>query len=136
MRTGPPGGGDPRPTPAQNTAFAPRGKLQLAAFVKGGALPEVIALPGAVTPLGSPVVPVPPSTADVAAVSSAAASVAPPDAGAAPSDAGSTVPSTPPPPKSGCGCEMIDTSGANAAALFTAASTLALALHRRRKHRA
>jgi hypothetical protein len=131
---GPPGGAEPKPMAAQNTAFAPRGKLQLATFVKGGALPDVVALPGAITPLGSPVVPVPPSTGDVAAVSSAAASVAPPDGGGPPStDAGASVQPTPPPPKSGCGCELPSSSPANASAALATMSALVLAFVRRRR---
>jgi hypothetical protein len=131
---GPPGGGEPRPTPAQNIAFAPRGKLQLATFVKGGALPDVVALPGAITPLGSPVVPVPASTTTEAwGTSSASGNDAPPDAGPPPpADAGASgPPATPPPPKSGCGCEAVPTSGLAA----TPAALAALLLLARRRSR-
>jgi MYXO-CTERM domain-containing protein len=136
---GPPGGGEPRPTPAQNTAFAPRGKLQLATFVKGGALPDVVALPGAVTPLGSPVVPVPASTSTSTSPSGdngfGTGSGMPSDAGpTAPSDAGPSVPSTPPPPKSGCGCDLASTSPASASALAAAGAFVLAALRRRRRN--
>ncbi len=133
---GPPGGGEPRPTPARDLAFAPRGKLQLATIVKG-ALPDVVALPGAVTPLGSPVVPVPASQ-DAAPAASAAASSAPPsiDAGSA-SDAGAPPgpPSTPPPPKSGCGCDVPGAADPMVAGSGIASALAAIAIAWRRRRR-
>jgi hypothetical protein len=107
---GPPGGGQPRPTPAVNLAFAPRGKVQLATFVKG-ALPEVVALPGTPTLLGSPVVPVPPSPAastEPAASASASSSSGPsstPMATPPEADAGPSLPTAPPQAHS-CGCDV------------------------------
>lgn len=107
---GPPGGGEPKPTPAMNTAFAPRGKLQLATFVKGS-LPDVVALPGAPTPLGSPVVQVP-ATAGSAGAGGAARAIdgsLPPtslDDASAGDAGGPTVPSTPPPSSHACGCDV------------------------------
>jgi hypothetical protein len=142
---GPPGGGQPRATPAVNTAFVARGKLQLASFVKGP-LPDVIALPGAATPLGSPVVKVPPSPpssassggadngargqalgADAAAPASSASVVEDASAGDA---SGGSVPPVQPPPS--CGCDVPGMSAPLSASGVLAGIGLAAAGLRRR----
>jgi hypothetical protein len=120
---GPPGGRMPKSMPAQNLAFAPRGKLELASFVKGS-IPDAFALPGAVTPLGSPVVPVP-------------ALLEPPppfDAGAAPpeADAGAAAPPPPvPPQKTGCGCDVPGQT-VGFGGVFTGLALALAAVYRRR----
>jgi MYXO-CTERM domain-containing protein len=133
---GPPGGREPTMTPATNIAFAPRGKLQLATFVKGS-LPDVIALPGAPTPLGSPVVPVPASTTAAppasGSASGGAASAPMADAGAPDAPPPPTMPSTPPPPSHGCGCSLPDASGASGGAVVALVAALAAALRRRKR---
>jgi hypothetical protein len=122
---GPPNGGSPNIKPAVGTAFAPRGKLQLATLVKGS-LPDVVALPGAVTPLGSPVVPVPP-TQDVTPLASASAAPLP-EAG--PPDA--STPAPPPTPQpSGCGCNTVGTTTTIAPLAGLAFAFAALARRRR-----
>ena len=104
---GPLGGPTAKPMPATNTAFAPRGKLQLATFVKGP-LPDVIALPGAATPLGTPVVQVPPSPPAPAGSLTplpTPTSTATPVEDASIGDAATpTVPPSPPPPA--CACDV------------------------------
>lgn len=133
---GPPSGvaGDTRPEPAVDLAFAPRGKVQLATFVKGS-LPEVVALPGSIEPIGALGV-----VAGAAGDAGADPSPAPEDAGgAAPdtateADAGAPAPSTPQPTKRGCGCDL---PGAAAplpwGAALAAAGALLGALRRRRR---
>ena len=131
---GPPGNRTPPTTPATNLAFAPRGKLQLATMVKGK-LPDVVALPGAVTPLGSPVVPVPaaplavpPPDADAGPAASA------PDASAPPADAGAPpAPQTIPPGSGGCGCNVAGADGVAGGALAGSLATLLAVLRRRRR---
>ncbi len=134
---GPPGGGQPKQTPATNTAFAPRGKMQLATIVKGP-VPDVLALPGAVTPLGSPVVPVPAAidapidAADGGFGSSSAGQAS--DAGAPPSsDAGPPGP-PPVPPQGGCGCVAGQRSDVALGGLL-AGLALAIASYRRSRRR-
>jgi len=135
---GPPGGSTPKAMPATNLAFAPRGKLQLAAFVKGS-LPDVIALPGTRTPLGSPVVQIPPSPpaggdAASAAPSSSAPPLPPAEDASAGDASGGAPPATPPPP--GCGCDV--PGGADplaAGGALTAASVMLAAMRRRRRAR-
>ena len=132
----PPNGSLPKATPATNLAFAPRGKLQLATFVKGGVLPDVVALPGAATPLGSPVVQIPPSPPGAAsAATTGGAPPLPPAEDASAGDAsGATPPTTPPPP--GCGCDVPGGSDPVAAGgLLTAATVFLAALRRRRRAR-
>ena len=124
---GPPGKPRPDTTPATNLAFVPRGKVQLATMVKG-AVPEVVALPGTVTPLGSPVVPVPASPPSTAAVDAAAA----PSASAEPADAGATPPVVPP-GKSGCGCDVAGAPASTAGGLFVAAMAIVARIKRRRR---
>jgi hypothetical protein len=129
---GPPNGKDPPSIkPAVDTAFAPRGKLQLATFVKGS-LPDVVALPGAVTPLGSPVVPVPP-TLDVTPADAGSPPPLPiPDGGSADASPASPPPVTPPP--AGCGCDVpgADGSSISLAAGGALLASIALTLLRRR----
>ena len=118
---GPPGGHAPKSMAAQDLAFAPRGKIELTSLVKGK-VPDAFALPGVVTPLGSPVVPVPatPSTPEE-------------DAGAPPavSDAGIGAP-PPVPPKSGCGCDVPGRDGLAFGGVFTGLALALGALYRRR----
>ena len=131
---GPPGGSEPRPMPATNTAFAPRGKLQLAAFVKG-TLPDVVALPGAPTPLGTPVVQIPPSPPGSAtAPVSSAPPPPPPLEDASTGDGGPTVPPTTPPP--GCGCSIPGVPDPLSAGGALGAAGLFLAALRRRRRAA
>jgi MYXO-CTERM domain-containing protein len=111
---GPPGGVAPKPSPAVDTAFAPRGQLQLATIVKG-ALPDATQLPGTVTPLGTPVVQIAPQ----------------PDTPPTPSTDPITPPSTPPPPSRGCGCEITGGPGPTVAAI--AVGSLALLVSRLRR---
>jgi len=128
---GPPNGGMPTASPATNIAFAPRGKVQLATFIKG-TLPEVVALPGSPTPLGAPVVPVPPSppgSASPAPTDSAPASSA---SAASSSSAGPSVPTTPPQAHS-CGCDVIGARSSLAPAGLLAGLGLALSAWRRRR---
>ena len=125
---GPPNGSMPTAAAATGLAFAPRGKLQLATFVKG-ALPDVVALPGDPTPLGSPVVMVgpaptglPPAIADGGA----------PDLDAS-TDGGPTVPAQTAP--SGCGCDVPGVSDPFAAGSLLAGLGLLAAAMRRRLRR-
>ena len=132
---GPPGGGDKKITPAMNLAFAPRGKLQLAAFVKGP-LPDVVALPGAATPLGTPVVQVPPSPPSPAGSGSAKPSTGPASSveDASIGDGGPNVPSAPPPASHGCGCDVPGVTDPLATGgLISAAGIFLAALRRRRR---
>jgi hypothetical protein len=119
---GPPGKPRPDTTPATNLAFAPRGKLQLATMVKGP-VPEVVALPGTVTPLGSPVVPVP-ATIATTAPDAAAPAAETPDAGAAPPAV--------PPGKSGCGCDVPGAPASAAGGLFVAVMAIVARIKRAR----
>ncbi len=131
---GPPNGSLPKATPATNLAFAPRGKLQLATFVKGGVLPDVVALPGAATPLGSPVVQVPPSPSSASsAAPTSSAPPLPPVEDASIADASGAAPrATPPPP--GCGCDVPGGGDPLAAGgALTAAGVFLAALRRRRR---
>ena len=132
---GPPGGSMPKATPATNLAFAPRGKLQLAAFVKG-TLPDVIALPGAATPVGSPVVQIPPSPPSNASVPDASSPPPLPavEDASAPDASGATPPVTPPPP--GCGCDVPGGSNPLATGGALAAAGVFLAALRRRRRAA
>ena len=133
---GPPGGGRPPATPARDIAFAPRGKLQLAALVKGP-VPEVVALPGAVTPLGSLVVPV--SAAVTTDGVDAGASAEPPasspeDAGEAPpADAGPAGPPPVAPDNRGCGCDVPGSRGSLAFGGGLTGLAIALAAFARRR---
>ena len=128
---GPPNGSMPAASPATNTAFAPRGKVQLATFIKG-TLPEVVALPGSPTPLGSPVVQVPPSppgSAPPAPTDTAPAA----SASAAPSSStGPGVPTTPPQPHS-CGCDVVGARSSLAPAGLLVGLGLAISAWRRRR---
>jgi MYXO-CTERM domain-containing protein len=108
---GPPGAAMPKASPAIDTAFAPRGKLQLATFVKGS-LPDPTQLPGSVTPLGTPVVQIAPQPDVVPATEPL-----PP-------------PTTPPPPSRGCGC---DVTGRGAGGFGAALAAVALFFSRRRR---
>ncbi len=133
---GPPGGREPKPTAAQNLAFAPRGKLQLATIVKG-ALPDVVALPGNVTPLGTPVVAVPATVASAAQGDDAGSSMAPlPSAStpAPPTDAGPGGPEPVPPKQGGCGCDVPGAGDVAAGgAMLSALGVLVATLRRRRR---
>jgi len=130
---GPPNGGNPSTTPASNLAWAPRGKLQLATIVKG-ALPDVIALPGNVTPLGTPVVAVPPTLAAADAGSTApqpstSASAEPPLG-----DAGPKPPGMVEQKPGGCGCDVPGAGDfAASGAMVTSLGVLVTALRRRRR---
>jgi hypothetical protein len=96
---GPPNGREPSPQWTKDIAFAPRGKIQLGTIVRGR-IPEPFALPGAVTPLGTPVVQVPQLLA-----TPSDAGVAPPP----PIDSGVTDSNAPPPVQPdhhGCGCDV------------------------------
>ncbi|MBS2020471.1 MAG: DUF2330 domain-containing protein [Deltaproteobacteria bacterium] len=133
---GPPNGGMPQASPATNLAFAPRGKVQLATFVRG-TLPEVAALPGTPTPLGSPVVPVGPSPAPAGGTAAPVASgpaLAASEAAAPSSSApvGPTMPATPPQPHS-CGCDVVGGDRAIAPAGLLAGLGIALSAWRRRR---
>ena len=130
---GPIGGGNAKAVPATNTAFAPRGKLQLATFVKG-TLPDVIALPGAATPLGSPVVQIPPAPATSASSvpSASSASPLPPIEDAGSVDASPSVPPAPSPP--GCGCDVPGVSDPmTSGGALTVLGVFLAALRRRRR---
>ncbi len=127
---GPPGGGNPQTKPAVDLAFAPRGKLQLATLVKGS-VPDAMLLPGAVTPLGSPVVPVP-ATPDVVPSPSSSASAADASAPTSEPDGGAAPPATPAPASHGCGCDVAG-SHADGLAAAALALTAALAWSRRRR---
>ena len=138
---GPPGGSQPKAAAATNTAFAARGKLQLAAFVKGP-LPDVVALPGAATPLGSPVVRVPPSPpgsaiapmAPAGSASAASSSSTASVADAAPADSGPNVPNAATPPSRGCGCDVPGVGDPlSAGGALAAVGTFLAALRRRRR---
>jgi MYXO-CTERM domain-containing protein len=114
---GPPNGsGGMPPTPAKDIAFAPRGKMQLATIVKG-ALPEAALLPGAVEPLGSPVVRVGPAPTPL-------------PQGNASSSGGTT--SATPEPKRGCGCDVPGGDAATGGAMLGAFGVIVAALRRRR----
>lgn len=120
---GPPGGRAPKSTPAQNLAFAPRGKLDLASLVKG-TVPDAFALPGAVTPLGSPVVAVPalatPPVTDDAGTPSPVM------------DAGPSAPPPVPPQRGGCSCDVPGHGGVAFGGVFTGLALALAALYRRR----
>jgi hypothetical protein len=128
---GPPAGGRPNTTPIRDTAFVARGKMQLATIVKGP-VPDVVALPGAVSPLGSPVVPVPAVAPGPAPTTAEAPPTTPPDAGSTPGDAGAAGPPPVAPSDRGCGCEAAGLRG-DAIALGGLAIGLALALAARRR---
>jgi hypothetical protein len=131
---GPPNGRTPKSQPAVDLAFAPRGNVQLASFVKGP-VPQAFALPGAPVLLGSPVVPVPPSKDPPPSVAppspSASASTVVAQAGG-PSDprgakptgpgepdagaVGPALPPTAPRTAGGCGCDVAPASSGSVAA--------------------
>ncbi|MDB4946347.1 MAG: hypothetical protein JWP97_5881 [Labilithrix sp.] len=130
---GPPGGAQQKPAAATGLAFAPRGKLQLAAFVKGP-LPDAIALPGAPTPLGSPVVPGGGAGATNDAGGASAASDAGPELDASSADGGSGVPPATPPASHGCGCTVAP-DVTSTGALVAGALAFGAALLRRKRRR-
>jgi hypothetical protein len=143
---GPPNGRTPKSQPAVDLAFAPRGNVQLATFVKGP-VPQAFALPGAPVLLGAPVVPVPPSKdpPSTAAAPSGSALVAQvgdpaslaPRMGPGEADAGAVGPALPPTaPRTagGCGCDVAPPSGGPLAA-GGALAFLGLAMTRQRARR-
>ncbi|MCA9585132.1 MAG: DUF2330 domain-containing protein [Myxococcales bacterium] len=127
---GPPGGRDPRPTPAARLGFAKPASYQLASVVSGALAPETVL--GAAGPTPKLVIP---ALAAMPAGGDDAGAAAAEDAGATSASApesdagGGSLP--PPPPKSG-GCAGCTTTPASASyGLFAGLAALGLALTRR-----
>jgi hypothetical protein len=128
---GPPNAGPAQPRPATDLAFAPRGEVKLASFVKTGALQDPGFLAAAasvpVTILASP-------QADPGPSSAPDAGAPPPDGGA--SGSGSSQPPPPPsvPPEGGgcAGCEVGAGAGSTSLAALAALAAMGLLAGRRK----
>jgi len=123
-------GGSSTPIAAQRTAYVPRGKTSLAAFVPGG-VPDVDVLPDPAAVLVTD-----PNAGSPAALDAGVDASSPSIADASAPDVDASSPSKPPAvAPSRCGCEVVG-AGGSSSLLFGSAALIALALARRRRHAA